>query len=44
LSAATYDEIDGGIDPADTRSRVSALLGGWHPPPRDGRRRVVDTW
>jgi acetyl-CoA carboxylase carboxyltransferase component len=44
LSAATYDEIDDVIDPADTRSRVSALLGSWTAPPREGRRRVVDTW
>jgi acetyl-CoA carboxylase carboxyltransferase component len=44
LSAATYDEIDDVIDPADTRARVVALLGGWQPPPRDSRRRVVDTW
>jgi acetyl-CoA carboxylase carboxyltransferase component len=44
LSAATYEEIDDVIDPADTRSRVAALLTGWQPPPRDGRRRVVDTW
>jgi acetyl-CoA carboxylase carboxyltransferase component len=44
LSAATYDEVDDVIDPAHTRERVSALLGAWRPPPRDGRRRVVDTW
>jgi acetyl-CoA carboxylase carboxyltransferase component len=44
LSAASYDEIDDVIDPALTRERVSALLGAWRPPPRDGRRRVVDTW
>jgi acetyl-CoA carboxylase carboxyltransferase component len=44
LSAATYDEIDDVIDPAATRARVAALLGGWRPPPRTGRRRVVDTW
>jgi acetyl-CoA carboxylase carboxyltransferase component len=44
LSAATYDEIDDVIDPAETRARVSALLCGWQPPQRDGRRRVVDTW
>ena len=44
LSAATYDEIDDVIDPADTRRRVAALLSAWQPPPRDGRRRVVDTW
>ncbi|MBV9487291.1 MAG: hypothetical protein JO246_14685 [Frankiaceae bacterium] len=44
LSAATYDEIDDVIDPADTRSRVASLLTAWQPPPRDGRRRVVDTW
>ncbi|HVV74898.1 MAG TPA: carboxyl transferase domain-containing protein [Mycobacteriales bacterium] len=44
LSAATYGEIDDVIDPADTRSRVSALLGAWQPPPRTGRRRVVDNW
>jgi acetyl-CoA carboxylase carboxyltransferase component len=44
LSAATYDEIDDVIDPADTRERVAALLGNWQPPARDGRRRVVDTW
>ena len=44
LSAATYDEIDDVIDPACTRERVAALLGGWQAPPRAGRRRVVDTW
>jgi acetyl-CoA carboxylase carboxyltransferase component len=44
LSAATYDEIDDVIDPADTRTRVAALLSSWQPPQRDGRRRVVDTW
>jgi acetyl-CoA carboxylase carboxyltransferase component len=44
LSAATYDEIDDVIDPAQTRVRVAALIRGWQPPPRDGRRRVVDTW
>jgi acetyl-CoA carboxylase carboxyltransferase component len=44
LSAATYDEIDDVIDPAQTRHRVAALLGSWQAPPRDGRRRVVDTW
>ncbi len=44
LSAATYDEIDDVIDPIDTRARVAALLCAWRPPPRDGRRRVVDTW
>jgi acetyl-CoA carboxylase carboxyltransferase component len=44
LSAATYGEIDDVIDPAETRARVAALLTGWQPPPRDGRRRVVDTW
>jgi acetyl-CoA carboxylase carboxyltransferase component len=44
LSAATYDEVDDVIDPADTRERVGALLAGWQPPPGDGRRRVVDTW
>ena len=44
LSAATYDEIDDVIDPAETRNRVASLLTGWQPPRRDGRRRVVDTW
>jgi acetyl-CoA carboxylase carboxyltransferase component len=44
LSAATYDEIDDVIDPADTRARVVALLCNWSAPPRRGRRRVVDTW
>jgi acetyl-CoA carboxylase carboxyltransferase component len=44
LSAATYDEIDDVIDPAETRARVVALVTGWRPPPRDSRRRVVDTW
>jgi acetyl-CoA carboxylase carboxyltransferase component len=44
LSAATYDEIDDVIDPTDTRERVAALLGNWRPPPRHGRRRMVDTW
>jgi acetyl-CoA carboxylase carboxyltransferase component len=44
LSAATYDEIDDVIDPANTRARVAALLTNWRPPARDGRRRVVDTW
>jgi acetyl-CoA carboxylase carboxyltransferase component len=44
LSAATYDEIDDVIDPAETRSRVARLLVDWVAPPRDGRRRVVDTW
>jgi len=44
LSAASYDEIDDVIDPALTRARVAALLCGWQPPARDGRRRVVDTW
>jgi acetyl-CoA carboxylase carboxyltransferase component len=44
LSAATYGEIDDVIDPAETRTRVSALLGGWQPPPRGERRRVIDTW
>jgi acetyl-CoA carboxylase carboxyltransferase component len=44
LSAATYGEIDDAIDPAETRTRVSALLGGWQPPPRGERRRVIDTW
>jgi acetyl-CoA carboxylase carboxyltransferase component len=44
LSAATYDEIDDVIDPIDTRARVAALLCAWQPPPRDGRRRMVDTW
>jgi acetyl-CoA carboxylase carboxyltransferase component len=44
LSAATYAEIDDVIDPAETRARAAPLLLGWHPPPRDGRRRVVDTW
>jgi acetyl-CoA carboxylase carboxyltransferase component len=44
LSAATYDEIDDVIDPIDTRRRVAALLSGWQPPSRDGRRRIVDTW
>jgi acetyl-CoA carboxylase carboxyltransferase component len=44
LSAATYEEIDDVIDPAETRARVATLLGSWQPPPRDGRRRVVDTW
>jgi acetyl-CoA carboxylase carboxyltransferase component len=44
LSAATYEEIDDVIDPADTRSRVASLLTSWQAPPRDGRRRVVDTW
>jgi acetyl-CoA carboxylase carboxyltransferase component len=44
LSAATYDEIDDVIDPADTRERAAALLGAWVAPTREGRRRVVDTW
>jgi acetyl-CoA carboxylase carboxyltransferase component len=44
LSAATYDEIDDVIDPIDTRERVAALLCSWRPPPRSGRRRMVDTW
>jgi acetyl-CoA carboxylase carboxyltransferase component len=44
LSAATYDEIDDVIDPVATRDRVAALLCSWQPPPRDVRRRVVDTW
>jgi acetyl-CoA carboxylase carboxyltransferase component len=44
LSAATYEEIDDVIDPAETRVRVSALLRDWRPPPRLGRRRMVDTW
>jgi acetyl-CoA carboxylase carboxyltransferase component len=44
LSAATYDEIDDVIDPADTRARVARLLVDWQAPPRSGRRRVVDTW
>jgi acetyl-CoA carboxylase carboxyltransferase component len=44
LSAATYDEIDDVIDPAHTRERIAALIGGWQAPRRDGRRRVVDTW
>jgi acetyl-CoA carboxylase carboxyltransferase component len=44
LSAATYGEIDDVIDPAETRTRVAALLRGWQPPPRGERRRVIDTW
>ncbi|HVT65140.1 MAG TPA: carboxyl transferase domain-containing protein [Mycobacteriales bacterium] len=44
LSAATYGEIDDVIDPAQTRTRVAALLRGWQPPARGERRRVVDTW
>lgn len=44
LSAAEYDEIDDVIDPATTRERVAALLCAWTAPPRNGRRRVVDTW
>lgn len=44
LSAATYDEVDDVIDPAETRGRVARLLVDWVAPPRDGRRRVVDTW
>lgn len=44
LNAATYDEIDDVIDPAETRTRVAALLSSWSPPSRNGRRRVVDTW
>jgi acetyl-CoA carboxylase carboxyltransferase component len=44
LSAAEYDELDDVIDPATTRDRVAALLCGWVAPPRNGRRRVVDTW
>jgi acetyl-CoA carboxylase carboxyltransferase component len=44
LSAAEHDELDDVIDPATTRERVAALLCNWVAPPRNGRRRVVDTW
>jgi acetyl-CoA carboxylase carboxyltransferase component len=46
LNAATQFEIDDVIDPAETRSRLVAILGAAPPPPpRAGKKRpCVDTW
>jgi acetyl-CoA carboxylase carboxyltransferase component len=48
LNVATHGEIDDVIDPADTRSRITAALdaAGPPPPPSPGgkRRPNVDTW
>ena len=46
LNAATHFEIDDVIDPADTRSRLLAVLEAAPPPiPRDGKKRsCIDTW
>ena len=46
LNAATHFEIDDVIDPADTRSRILAVLrSSPPPPPREHKKRpCVDTW
>jgi acetyl-CoA carboxylase carboxyltransferase component len=45
LSAATAFEIDGVIDPADSRRWITATLTAAPPPVRAGKRRpFVDTW
>ncbi len=46
LNAATHFEIDDVIDPADTRSRILAVLRAAPlPPRRDHKKRpCVDTW
>jgi acetyl-CoA carboxylase carboxyltransferase component len=44
ISIASYLEIDGVIDPAETRAWI---LRGWKsvpPPSRSERRRFIDTW
>jgi acetyl-CoA carboxylase carboxyltransferase component len=45
LNMATHFEIDDVIDPAETRARIAALLRACPPPPpRSGRKRMIDAW
>lgn len=46
VNMATHLEIDGVIDPADTRSTVARLFASVPPPPvRTGKKRpMIDTW
>ncbi len=46
LNMATHVEIDDVIDPADTRTRITALLRSCPPPPaRSGKKRpMIDPW
>jgi len=46
LNMASHMEIDDVIDPAETRSRISALLRACPPPPvRSGKKRpMIDPW
>ena len=45
LSVATHFEIDDVIDPADTRSWISAIVGSWSKPDRTQKKRPnIDTW
>ena len=46
LNAATHFEIDDVVDPADTRSRILAVLRAAPPPPaREHKKRpCIDTW
>ena len=46
LNMATHTEIDDVIDPAETRSRISACLRACPPPPARGckKRPMIDPW
>jgi acetyl-CoA carboxylase carboxyltransferase component len=45
LNAASHFEIDDVIDPADSRRWITTMLASAPPaPPREGRKRIVDTW
>jgi len=44
LNAATLFEIDDVIDPAETRSLITATLAAAGPPEARAERRFVDTW
>lgn len=45
LSVATHFEIDDVIDPADTRSWITAIISSWTRPERDHKKRPnIDTW
>ncbi|UJR82893.1 Hypothetical protein I5071_49580 [Sandaracinus amylolyticus] len=44
INMASLLELDAVIDPADTRAWILRGLRSVPTPPREGRRRVVDTW